>query len=252
MLKTTAILAALTVGFAGNASAAEPPRIDWKTSLEHFQFDADKFIGQRFSAECPETTVKTTFKGVQGSGVYTSKSPICPAALHAGAIGTKGGIVTIQLNPGEHSYQGSERHGVQSADLPASPRSMVFVVGKLDPRHHEIHKAYAPVLEWDSRFTRTGLAHKQLIGQHFTFACPSAPGNMRWRRVVGTDIYEFKAIICQAAVHAGAIGTSGGVVTIAMEEGGQKLEGSIRNGIETKDGTSGIRSIRFVESALAN
>ena len=250
MLKATAFALMLAAGLAGQAMAAEPPRVDWQTDLEHFQFDADKFIGQRFSAECPAATVKTGYDGVQGTDVYTSKSPICPAALHAGVIGKEGGIVTVQLNPGEDSYQGSERHGVQSADLPGTQRSMVFVAEELAARHHEIHKAYAPVLEWDSRFTRTGFAHKQFIGQNFTFVCPEAPGNLRWRRVVGTDVYEFKAIICQAAVHAGAIDTGGGAVTIVMDEGQQKLIGSIRNGVETKDGSSGIRSIQFVKPSM--
>ena len=70
---------------------------------------------------------------------------------------------------------------------------------------------------------------------------------MRPRRVVGTDSYDFKAMVCRAAVHAGAITTDGGFVDVQMDPGKKKLVGSIRNGIETKNGQSAFRTISFVD-----
>ena len=59
-------------------------------------------------------------------------------------------------------------------------------------------------------------------------------------------------MICRAAVHAGKITTDGGLVTVQMDSGNKRLVGSIRNGIETKDGPSGIRALTFVETPTQN
>lgn len=247
----TASSATMNMAAAQNESPSVP-EIEWDTSLNFFQFDADKFIGQRFTAKCPASTVNEAFAGVFGTDVYPSKSSICVAAVHAGQIDATGGVVTVQLNPGEDSYKGSFRNGVETADLPGTQRSIVFVGPSLAETHAQVHSSYIPAIDWDTKFTRTGFAHKQLVGQRFTFNCPAAPSDLRSRRVIGTDSYAFSSMICRAAVHAGSITTDGGIVTLQMEPGNTKLVGSIRNGIETQDGASGIRSITFVESSVAN
>ncbi len=54
---------------------------------------------------------------VIGSGPYTDGSSICSAAVHAGAIrAASGGLVTIELRPGQTHYVGSVSHYVQSED----------------------------------------------------------------------------------------------------------------------------------------
>jgi hypothetical protein len=64
---------------------------------------------------------------VWGTDTYTADSSICTAALHAGKITRdRGGIVTIELRPGEAVYTGSLRNGVQSTDYGAYGRSYVF------------------------------------------------------------------------------------------------------------------------------
>lgn len=107
-----------------------------------------------------------------------------------------------------------------------------------DPRAHH--------LTWDTKFTATGLASRKLIGHDFLFYCPPAPSRLVPRRVTGTDRYAFHTVVCRAAVHAGRINMSGGNVTVRMLEGNMKLVGSTRNGIETKSGYSGIRTLVFV------
>src|SRR6187549_915457 len=46
---------------------------------------------------------------VWGTDVYTDTSAICTAALHAGKLAGAGGLVTIEIRPGQGSYTGSLR-----------------------------------------------------------------------------------------------------------------------------------------------
>lgn len=61
---------------------------------------------------CP---AEQTLRGaVWGTGVYTSDSAICVAAVHAGAITRAGGQVTVVPAPAETTYSSSLRNGIQS------------------------------------------------------------------------------------------------------------------------------------------
>ncbi len=62
-----------------------------------------------FSVVCP---VNCTTGSVWGSGLYTSDSAICVAAVHAGVIKEKGGMVKVTLKPGLPSYSGTFQNGV--------------------------------------------------------------------------------------------------------------------------------------------
>ena len=237
---------------AAQSHSTSIPEIEWDTTLTFFQFDQDKFIGQRLTAKCPPAPAQASAPGIYGTDVYPSDNAICPAALHAGKMQQDGGVVTVQLNPGASGYTGSSRHGVNTSDLPATPRSMVFVDGDSSNDVNQIHQAHAPRIKWDTKFTATGFAHRHLIGQRFTFNCPAAPANLRPRRVVGTDSYAFHSMVCRAAVHAGKMTMDGGLVTVQMDPGMPKLVGSIRHGIETKNGSGGHRTISFVDNPALN
>lgn len=65
---------------------------------------------------------------VWGTDIYTDDSRVCRAAIHAGrlAIG-EAGPVWIEYRPGQDSYLGSERNGVQSSDWGEWGRSFVFI-----------------------------------------------------------------------------------------------------------------------------
>ncbi len=224
---------------------AVPAQLEWNTSLKHFQVDNEKFVGQRFSFSCPERTVRDSDDALHGTDTYPSDSPICVAAVHANAVTPAGGVVLVQLNPGIENYSGSDRNGIQSADFPETQRSIVFVGEKfgssLDPVQHD----YAPRLKWDTKFTSTGLANMKLVGQRFVFHCPQAPAELPGRRVYGTDRYAFNSYVCLAAVHAGQLTAAGGFVTVQMEAPEGQLRGSIRNGIESKNGPAGTRQLVF-------
>ena len=228
------------------------PEIEWDTALKKFQFDMDKFIGQRLTVKCPPASVNQSFDGVYGTDLYPSDNSICVAALHAGKITKDGGTVTVQLNPGKSEYKGGNRNGVETADLPGTPRSMTFVDGAGPKEARKIHLTHIPRIKWDTKFTSTGFARRNLVGQRFTFRCPAAPSDMRSRIVYGTDSYDFPSMICRAAVHAGKITTDGGIVTVQIDPGVKKLVGSIRNGIETKGkgASASGRSISFVDNPV--
>jgi len=237
-----------TAAEAGNTVAV--PEIEWKETLNKFQFDNDKFIGQRFLAKCMPASDKDLKATVYGTDVYPSDNSICMTALHAGKITKDGGVVTVQLNPGAESYTGSKRNGIETQSLPATPRSMVFVDSANVANADEMQRTHIPRIKWDTKFTSTGFAYREMIGQRFTFNCPPAPSRMMHRRIVGTDHYAFHSIVCQAAVHAGKITMEkGGLVSVQIEPK-KKLVGSIRRGFESKNGSSGIRSITFIDSSV--
>ncbi|MGI9325317.1 MAG: LCCL domain-containing protein, partial [Pseudomonadales bacterium] len=220
--------------------------LDRTTSLHHFQVDKEKYIGQRFEFNCPATTVRDKAVGLQGTDVYPANSPICVAALHAGVIDEEGGPITLQLNPGISEYQGSLRNSVESTDFPGTKLSIMFLSSATRVELDNLQREWMPRLKWDDKFSQTGLANIRLTGQRFAFDCPSAPSNLAGRRVYGTDSYPLSGYVCLSAVHAGQITKAGGPVLLQMDpalEG--KFAGSIRNGIESKNGPKTPRSITF-------
>ena len=217
------------------------PTIDWKTKIDKFQFDKEKFVGQRLTVKCPPAPKNRSLSGVYGTDFYPSESPICVAALHAGIITTEGGIVTLQLNPGQSEYKGSEQNGVKTSDLPETKRSISFVNEETAIDTDEI-----PWIDWNTKFTRSGLAYRHLIGQRMMFRCPPMPKGQKMSLVYGTDSYDFSSLVCQAALHAGKLTKEGGMVTVQIDGKVEKLTGSIRNGVETKSKSSGDRTISFV------
>jgi hypothetical protein len=87
--------------------------IDWSTSP--LDLNLRGLNGERFRFRCPPGKVAPS--QVVGSGPYTDGSSICGAAVHAGALhASAGGLVTIEVRPGETHYTASLRHFVQSTD----------------------------------------------------------------------------------------------------------------------------------------
>jgi hypothetical protein len=85
--------------------------VDWRTSP--LDLNLRGLNGERFSFRCP--TGKAATGQVIGSGPYTDGSSICAAGVHAGVIrAASGGLVTIEMRPGEAHYAASLSHYVQS------------------------------------------------------------------------------------------------------------------------------------------
>jgi hypothetical protein len=93
---------------------ATPARgqIDWGTSAAWLPPD----FHIPLDVECPPTDAKVMadVAGIYGSDVYTSDSPICPAALHAGLITFGGGAVHFVNRGAQKSFASTTRNGVTS------------------------------------------------------------------------------------------------------------------------------------------
>jgi hypothetical protein len=110
----------VTGGRDGNATSDDGGAFSWTTTASSLSGQN----GQRFTYTCPANGTAAT---VWGTDVYTADSSICTAAVHAGVITlARGGSVTIKLQPGAASYQGSARNGVESR--PYGSWSSSFVV----------------------------------------------------------------------------------------------------------------------------
>ena len=106
-----AMLAA--VGLMGAALAPSPAvhEVDWRTSP--LDLNLRGLDGERFRFRCPAG--KAAPGQVVGSGPYTDASSICAAGEHSGVIrAASGGLVTIEMRPGESHYAASLSHFVQS------------------------------------------------------------------------------------------------------------------------------------------
>lgn len=89
------------------ASPSEPAVITWHSTASDLAPN-----GRQFTFRC---VGPGTLSIVKGRNPYSWDSSICTAAVHAGAItAERGGIVTIEMQPGYRSYVGAERNGVVS------------------------------------------------------------------------------------------------------------------------------------------
>jgi hypothetical protein len=105
-------LAALFVGEAHAANATE-----WRG-----------LNGKRVEITCePEFELGS----VWGTDVYTDDTDVCTAAAHAGAITrVSGGVVVIEIRPGQDHYAGSKRNDIESGTFPEWSGSFVIVSGE--------------------------------------------------------------------------------------------------------------------------
>lgn len=107
----TAMLFGLPLAAATLTPAPVVHDVDWRTSP--LDLNLRGLNGERFRFRCPPG--KAIPGQVLGSGPYTDGSSICAAAVHAGAIhAASGGLVTIEVRPGESHYVGSWSHYVRS------------------------------------------------------------------------------------------------------------------------------------------
>jgi hypothetical protein len=114
---TTSVYGAYARSFVFRSAEGTPPKISeelipimWNVSTGMLSDTAGKSI--KFL--CPPNGIAHS---IWGTDIYTGDSSICTAAVHAGTITfARGGPVTLELRPGQTSYQGSARNGVTSSD----------------------------------------------------------------------------------------------------------------------------------------
>lgn len=92
-------------------TGAPLPAIDWRTSA--LDLNLRGMNGKSYLFRCPAG--KPVPESVTGSGPYTDASSICGAAAHAGAINAqRGGVVRIQILPGQDDYRGTTQNFIRS------------------------------------------------------------------------------------------------------------------------------------------
>lgn len=110
-----------TVG-GTDAPESAPPIDPWSVNAVEHRAE----VGEEFTYECPPAD-ESRLDTVWGTDVYTDDSSVCTAGVHAGAITVEdGGDVTIEIAPGEESYDASEQNGIESSSY--GPWGGSFVV----------------------------------------------------------------------------------------------------------------------------
>lgn len=169
---------------------------------------------------------------VWGSDIYTTDSSICAAAKHAGALNTASGEVKVAPAPPCQSYDGTERNGVTTGDWGPYESSFYFPghgTGRCPPASSKCPTTFKDIPGMNAS---TELSCK-------------CDANQVTGSVWGVDIYTQDSSICAAAVHAGAIPRSGGMVKVKAAPGCKSYKGSARNGVTTGDWASYDGSFYF-------
>jgi hypothetical protein len=202
---------------------------------------------QRFTFSCGASGA---FGSVWGTDVYSDDSSVCTAAVHAGLITqANGGSVVIEIRPGQSSYAGSSRNGVDSQPYDSWDGSFVFVrngttAPSATPPPATPPPATVSVGSGGSGWDATASSLRGRNGQRFSFSCP-AGGD--FGSVWGTDTYSDDSSVCTAAVHAGIITqANGGTVVIEIRAGQNSYAGSSRNGVDSQSYDSWDGSFVFV------
>jgi len=151
---------------------------------------------------------------VWGSGTYTADSNLCGAARHVGAIGSSGGTVTVKKSSGCSAYTGSSANSMTTSSWTPHPNSFYFV-GKGDGKCPSANGDTCPA-------TLSGGGDGEL-----KCTCGKNPEGQIW----GTTVYTIDSDVCTAAVHSGAITSSGGTVKVKTKGGCIRYQSSTQNGV---------------------
>ena len=175
---------------------------------------------------CSCDATNTGSGSMWGTDIYTTDSSICRAAVHSGVIPSSGGSVTVKGAPGCSAYTGTDRNGIKTGKWGSYQDSFYFP-GKGDGK---CSAATPPAA--GAKCPRN---FKSIPGVNtstsITCTCDSSLTGSG--PVWGSDIYTQDSSICRAAVHAGAIPSSGGSVTAKAASGCKKYEGKERNGVKS-------------------
>ncbi len=214
-----ALLLAIGAGFASTPASAQAPAQVCPDNMRTYSALAP---GEPFRCTCRPGQ----FRGsVWGSGRYTTDSSVCRAALHAGRVTPDGGTVTLYKAAGCPMFVGSTRNGVSTGKW--GPYAQTFAFTSPAPAC-ATQAANAPV----SACPRNLSAFRRMPpGQTLRCRCsPAQYGGSIW----GSARYTTDSSVCGAALHAGAIPATGGVVSLTTAPGCSRFYGSSRNGITTK------------------
>lgn len=174
--------------------------------------------------QCPAPATTGT---VWGTYYYTDDSRLCSAAVHAGAIPASGGAISVRAAPGRDYYTASSANGIASNSYGRWARSIVF------DRVQSAEAALGNIPICGGTFDGHGGAAGPPVCR-----CLTIPSGSIW----GSGPYTSDSSICRAALHAGVISGSGGVVRVMAAPGQKEYRGSTANGVTTSGWGSYPRS----------
>jgi len=185
--------------------------------------------GSLHQVACPAGCDKAV--NVFGTDDYTADSPVCAAAMHAGAISDRGGEATVRVEPGRPAYRGTKRHGVQSRDYGAYRGSFRFEGVSSAPAEPEVVAAPV-VIEAGCTFRASEIRGEP--GSLHRVSCPAGCDVLN-SPLWGSDPYTADSPVCAAAIHAGLATVRGGEVTVILQDGKPAYRGSKHNGMQSGD-----------------
>ncbi|MFP2923930.1 LCCL domain-containing protein [Pyxidicoccus sp. 3LG] len=196
----------------------------WGTWVGSVSVDAQSCYNYDFTSYRGQNGMRTpcrcgplpAYRDIWGTDLYTDDSAVCVAAVHAGATLIHGGTAIVTNQPGQASYTGSVRYGMPSLSRGAWGGSISIAGNKPYPSGN--------CLDYNIP------SYRGQNGLQLACSCPAVTGGSAW----GTDLYTDDSNVCVAAVHAGAISSGGGRVSITIQPGQASYTGTTLNGITTR------------------
>jgi len=155
-----------------------------------------------------------------GSGIYTTDSNPCAAAIHAGVIkADTGGKITMKAAKGCSSYVGAKKNAVTSHGW-----------GKFEGSFYFPEKDDGKCAKSDTCPSTFKSLPDRDDDTEVTCTCAANASGAVW----GSHPYTQDSSLCAAAVHAGVITKAdGGSITAKASPGCSKYSGSPQNGVTT-------------------
>lgn len=213
--------------FEAQTKAAPPEEIQCNTSPRTIGSTATR-PGAVINLVCPANCTK---ESVWGTGRYTDDSSICVAAIHAGALTPEGGLTRIFAAPGQARYVGSEQNGISTSPWGPHPGSFLFA-SALNPADARTLTCNDNAQSFEDEYNKT-----------FKVRCPK--GCIEGPELWGFEVYSDDSSVCRAAIHTGALSPRGGVVTIEISYGVERLEAKEQNGILSRGWGPWYRTFSF-------
>lgn len=111
-------------GVVGSDGTGSAETIAWNSNADSLGIASD--VGQTHTYICPPYDGTTTLIA-WGTGIYSSDSSICTAAMHYGRLNPEvGGPVNVQITGEQTSFVGTQSFGYTSSSYGAWPRSYTF------------------------------------------------------------------------------------------------------------------------------
>jgi branched-subunit amino acid aminotransferase/4-amino-4-deoxychorismate lyase len=227
---------------AGTASAQ---RSDAGTTMDVCPNDYLAFAEDSAPLTCGCSVDAVKNGSLYGPNPYAAISAICRAALHAGAVGAKGGQVVITPAPKTPMFPGVTRNGISSHD--DSRAGLGFRIAAAGGGAAAAPSNAAIVV------AASGTTMEVCPNDYLAFAEDSAPltcgcsvDAVKNGSLYGANPYTAISAICRAALQAGAVGAKGGQVVITPVPMTPMFPGVTRNGVVSNDDSRAGLGFRIV------